>query len=373
MRIIPIVNQLAKYLPSYTQKFTTTFNIIGATQANGTATITTQEPHNLSVGAYVGINGIVPYIPITELYPLNQSTTDIEIKTTIDNALTSQFDFKLKQPYTITPPKAYLYNSVTPALNGGFDIIGIPNRYTAQVSGPTGLIYPIVELGYIEKYAYNTYNGVKTITAVQDSTMFSYTVSNTEPTLTNNSGTYYTTPRIAGCVNLDRAIKLYTAQNDGNYWMFVSPAESLASKDPYTLNDGLASLNLGVEFRQKLIDSINIDVFMPTTSTINAATVIDDAETIKIALFKSLLRFTAAQQYNAPSIFQMVFDSSFLQAYEKAYLIYRYTFQTRYDVTYYDTFNGNEFYPFRDIIGDTEVSNNQYLWNVNLDQSPDET
>ena len=53
MRIAPIVNQLAAYLPFFTDKFTDTVNIVNASQTGGVATVVTDTAHGLSVGSSV--------------------------------------------------------------------------------------------------------------------------------------------------------------------------------------------------------------------------------------------------------------------------------------------------------------------------------
>lgn len=369
MRITPIVNQLATYLPFFTDKFTDQLTIIGASQSGGTATIETSTPHGFSVGSTFVSTGIVPLVPITGLSLIN--TDQVVVRTTSDNGLTDTWDFLTNRPKNIAIPNIYTEGITDPFYNGAFPIVSVPNRFAAVYQLPSvPALSPIVS-GNLLHYAANGYVGFKTVTNVVNTTTFEFAIDANQPETTLNTGFVHTRARISGVVDLDRAEESYTRQGSDQYWLFVTQNDSFASKDRNTLNDGLTTITSSIEYRQRLIDSINVFVFVPTSEQLSGRAAIDSLEDIKKALFKSLLRFNAPIEYDAQSSFQLFFDSTQTVGYTTAYLIQQFIFAGDYDVTYYDTFDSGLYSPFRDINAVSLINGADYIWNIDLDVDPD--
>lgn len=369
MRIAPIVNQLAAYLPFFTDKFTDTLDIISASQSEGIATIETSTPHGLVVGSTFVATGIVPLIPVNNLTLIN--TDQVIVRTLLDNGLVSTYDFKTNKPKNVAPPNLYIQDVIEPAYNGEFPIVDVPNRFAAIYQLPTAPVLPPKASGNLLRYAANGYVGLKTVTNVIDTTTFEYAIDSNQPETTTNTGLIHTKARISGVVDLTRAEDSYTRQGSDQYWLFVTQNDSFASKDRNTLNDGLTTIKSTVEYRQRLIDSINVFVFVPTSEQLSARAAIDALEDIKIALFKTLVRFKAPIEYDAQSSFQLFFDSVNTVGYTTAYVVQQFIFQGDYDITYYDTFDSGLYSPFRDITASSLINGENYLWSSNLDVDPD--
>ena len=363
MKITPIINQLATYLPYHTDKFTDSLNIVSATQQNGIATIQTDTPHNLNQGAAILLTNIEPLIQINSAYLLTGN--QLSINTTLDNGLVDSFDFFTNKSKNFGVAKLYLTGFDEPQFNGAFPIISVPNRFNVVCQLPDEITSPPNNFGQLIKYAANAYVGKKTITNVVNDTTFQFVIESSAPQITSNSGKIHYHARISGVVNIERAIESYTREEKDKYWLFVSQNESVGSKNRQILNDGLDSVTNGAEYRQALIDSINVFVFVPTSDKISGAYYVDDLENIKIALFKALLRFNAPQQYSANSVFQLYFQSTSLFAYSKAYMIQQFIFESEYYLTYFDGFSPDFYTPFRDIYGDANAP--ALSWNVDLD------
>ena len=99
----------------------------------------------------------------------------------------------------------------------------------------------------------------------------------------------------------------------------------------------------------------------------SARAAIDELESVKVALFKALVGFQAPIEYDAGSSFQLFFDSVTTVAYNTAYVVQQFIFQGNYDVTFYDTFDGALYAPFRDITATTLINGQDFLWSPNLD------
>ena len=369
MRIAPIVNQLAAYLPFFTDKFTDQLTIVSASQSGGVATIETSTPHGFVVGSPFVATGIVPLIPITSFTIIN--TNQVVVGTALDNGLISTYDFLTNKPIDFEIPNLYVQGVVEPEYNGAFPIVDVPNRNRAIYQLPADPTTPPTVSGDLLRYAANGYVGFKTVSSVINTTTFEYLIESNQPETTTNSGTIHTAARISGAVDLTRMEESYTRQGSDQFWLFVSQNESFASKDRNTLNDGLTTIKSSVEYRQRLIDSINVFIFVPTSDQLSGRLAIDELEDVKKALFKTLVRFNAPIEYDAQSSFQLFFDSTNTVGYTTSYLIQQYIFAANYDLTYYDTFDGALYAPFRNINATSIINGQDFIWNADLDVDPD--
>jgi hypothetical protein len=371
MKLQPIINQLAVYLPFATTRFTDQLTIIGASQTGTTVTIETSIDHNLTVGDTIVVTDIVIKIPIISI-TLNSSDNTITVRTSLDHGLTDSFDFSSNQPKTSKfTPTVTLIDVSESEYNGTFNIINVPNRnvFVAQLVNVP--VSPPSNDGYSLRYSFSDYNGVKVVSNIISSAEFEYTVNLSSDTETTNSGLIHTSPRISGAIDLTRAEESYTKQVSGKYWLFVSQGSSVASKNREFLNDSVDMWGSGIDYRQRVLETINVFIFVPTSDQLSGRSGIDSLEDIKLALFKSLIRFRPPSIYNSGSSFALTYNSSQTIVYNTAYIIQQYSFDAAFDITYYDTFIPNVYVPFRNIEGISTINNGEYDWNVDLDVDPD--
>lgn len=369
MRLAPIINQLAAYLPFFTDKFTDQLTVVSASQFGGAATIETSTPHNFGIGSTLVATDIVPLVPITGLTLI--ADDQVVVRTNpIDNGLTSTWDFKTNRPKNIAVPNLYTEGITESEYNGDFPIVDVPNRFAAIYQLPATPAGPPTLSGNLLHYAANGYVGFKTVTAVLSPTIFQFAIDASQPETTLNSGTIHTRARISGVVDLTRAEDSYTKQGANQYWLFVTQNDSFASKNRNVLNDGLTTVKASRDYRQRLIDSVNVFIFVPTSDELSARAAIDSLEDVKKALFKTLVRFKAPIEYDAGSSFQLFFDSTSTVGYTTAYLVQQFIFETDYDISFYDTFEGAIYTPFRDITAQSVINSGDYIWNVDLDVDP---
>lgn len=365
MKIAPIINQLATYLPFHTDKFTDSISVISASQLGGVATIETSEPHNLAIGQVVLTTEIIPLVEISAVSLINED--QLLISTLSDNGLVDTFDFLTTKSIDFETPKLYMTGFANVVYNGSFPIISVSNRYRATCQLPSIPVSPPALGGKLLHYAANGYVGVKTVTAIITPTTFQFAIDAGQPPTTLNSGTLHLNARISGAIDVIRAEDSYTKQPSNDYWLFVTQNDSFASKNRNVLNDGLDNSTMGTEYRQRLVESINVFVFVPTSGQLSAREAVDSLEDIKVALFKTLLRFNAPIQYDAKSSFQLYFDSTNVVTYTTSYLVQQFIFQAEYDLTYFDGFDPNIYRPFRNIDGISIINSNQLGWGIDLD------
>lgn len=372
MKIKPIVNQMAQFLPQLSNKFTDVSTVSSASATGGIATIVTAVAHNLSIGQSVVMSGVVQQIVIDSL-TLDSATNQVTARTSVDHGLTETFNFKTHKTTDIT---VEISGVAEAEYNGTFELVRVPNRFAFIYQLPATPGSPPTGTGIVANYTLNVFNGAKTVLTVPNTTTFTFAVSSTDVISTFDTGSVHSNFRITGAINLDRILESYTKQLPNEWWLFIAPNSSVASKNREILNDSVTTYRQNHQtFRQRLIETLDMFVLVPTSDEISARNAIDELEDVKVAIFQSFLRFPASIQYDADSgdgdQFVYWYNSSSIAAYNTAFLVFQYTFETNYDVTYFDTFIAAFFSPFRDIDLTQSINDGEWSAEINLDVDPD--
>lgn len=373
MKLKPLVNQLSEFLPFNSNLFTNINTIISLIRSGSLATVTTANAHGLGVGQVIVITGAVEFVPITSL-SLNTETNQVTVRTgTIDHGLSLGMNFKTRSTTDLTVTLQDVSDS---EYNGEFTLLQVPNRNAFIFQMPFTPANDPPNDGAVLNYAANFFTGLKQVTSVPTTTAFQYTISTSASTNTTDSGSVHSNWRISGAVDLERATDSYTKQAIDKYWLFVTPNASVVSKNRDILNDSVTTYRRnGQVFRQRLIESVNMYVFAPTANDLSGRVAIDDLEDVKVSLFKTILRFPTAAQYDADNQtdnqFVFTYNSSQVVAYNTAFITFQFIFDTNYDITYHDTFNSNQYAPFRNIQGESIINTQDFIWNIDLDSDPD--
>lgn len=347
MKASDIVARLALRLPTFNDSFTGNISVTSLTRVGLTATADTATAHGRAVGDQVNITGAESPITITSF---TRSGTVGTIVTA------SNHDFNEDD---LAGGGAVETSGATEAeFNDSFVILTVPNRKTITVvmadAGPTTVTgTPLVLNGtnFLQGY-----NGLFSVDSVPTTTQFTYTLENAPP-LTAATGAIiaHTAPRISSGISDERCIDAYTKQTVGNTWAFVILGDVVASKSRKIDSDAVDNQQRGNEMRQQLIEPFSVMVIIPTTNEAAARAAGDLAHNeIFQALTNSLLgyKFNSGLTVGAQNPVQFV-DHGFA-AYNTAFYVHTYSFQSVADLTFGDTIGYDDDVAFRDV--DTAIT-----------------
>ena len=329
MKLKPLVNQLAAFLPFNSNFFTDANTLTSLVRSGSVATATTLTPHGLVIGQPVVVTEAVELVTITSL-SLDTATNQVTARTSADHGLSLGMNFKTR---SITDLTVTLQDVTDAEYNGEFKLLQVPNRTAFIFQMPFTPANDPPNDGNVLNYAANFFIGSKEVTAVPSTTDFQYAISTSASLTTTNSGSVHFNFRISAAADIDRATDSYTKQGSDKYWLIVTPNASVVSKNRDILNDSVTTYRRnGQVFRQRLIESVNMYVFAPTSNELSGRVAIDNLEDVKIALFRTILRFPTAPQYDADddtdNQFVFTYNSSQIVDYNTAVITFQFIFDT---------------------------------------------
>lgn len=360
MRAQDIVNHIATYLPETVDDFTNNSDISMLTSVGSTVTAVTSTVHGLAVGDKVNITGASTPI---EAVTITRSGMLASLETATDH------DFTEFNGATIV-----IQGAVEPEFNGTFDILGVPNRrnvtFKIDDSGPlTATGSPLVLNG---ANIFNSYNGLREVTAVPSATSFEYQLSVASlysPAL--GSPIARSNPRISAAVDFESLMSAYTKQGVGDAWLFVVLADSVASKNRNIDIDAVDNIQQGNYFNQRLIQTIQFFVFLPTSAEIAGRQARDRCEELLNPICSSVLgvRFPSlVENDNNP----LMITGHGAQAYNSAFYVHQYAFEATLQLGPSDIFVPRGDVAFRDLEFTTglQVGTETFDTFVDLDEEP---
>lgn len=359
MKIKPLVSLFQQTLPKYTDFFSDNFDVSSGNVASGLVTLVTSKNHNLQINQYITVYNAFISVDVTSFNVLNNIAT---IETSADHGLSMSMNYKTRTNVLTVDLSEFTDTS----LNGTFTLLSVPNRnkFTISITVADGAY---TADGKVINYATNVVNGVHQVTVINDTT-FTYTISDTSITSdilgTPHIGSNF---RITGANDIVRANAAYTKQGLDKYYLFITYGSSVTSKDRNILNDSTATFSQHSEFRLRLIEDFDVNIFAPVDQELTALDARDNIEDIKLAIFKTILRFEQLKQFSSDSKEQYVYINDFQVEANNSYLIHGYKFGTLYDVTIQDTAMYGDFAPFRDIDLSLAVGSETIENNINLD------
>jgi hypothetical protein len=340
--------------------FTDQFAVTSLTRSGTTVTATTSAPHGLSVGKQVNITGAKTPIAITSITRVGIVAT---LASSADHDVTENAGFDVQ-----------IEGATESEFNGTFTLLTEPNRRTLtfQVadSGPTSATgSPLLLSG---SSPLQSYNGLREITAVPTTTTFEYEV--TDSTLfTPASGTIVakTSPRISAAVDFERLIDAYTKQKVDEAWLFVVMGDALADKNRNIDTDSTDNIQNGNYFNQRLIQTVQLFVFIPSSGEIAGRDARDRAEELLKPICNSILgvKFPSlVENSNNP----LMLSGHGLQAYNTAFYAHQYAFEATLQLGPSDIFVPTDDVAFRDMdltIG-LDVGTETFNTLIDLDDEP---
>lgn len=336
MRASDIVNQLAVLLPGLVDDFTTQVAATGLTRAGTTVTVTTGSAHGLSIGNQANVTGAITPISCA----ITRSGIVATLVTATDHDMTENAGFDVQ-----------IEGATEPEFNGTFELLRVLNRRTVTFlvddSGPAAATgAPLLLSG---SSPLQQYNGLREVTAVPTTTSFQYEV--TDSTLfTPASGTIVvkTLPRISAAVDIEIAIKAYTQQNLDNAWLFVVIGDAVADKNRNIDTDSTDNLQRGNFFNQRLIQTVQLFVLLPSSAQIAGRAARDRCEELLKPICQSILtaKFPSlVENDNNP----LMITGHGMQEYSRAFYVHQYAFEATLQLGASDIFEPTDDVAFRDM------------------------
>jgi len=365
MKSNDVVIQLQTKMPTLTDLFNSTVDIVSLEYAAGTVTATTGAPHNLISGRDVIISGALTPNPIINL----TQTDDIA-------AAETQFDHDLTQNYQ---ENIIVQGADNAEYNGEHPLLRVPNRrnFTYQISGDP----PSPDTGspiLLEDKAFG-YNGIFTITVISP-TEFTYNLPYDVGTPAQGTITASFAVRISDSVSVDRAIDMYSQFNTDELWAFVVLNDVVVSKDRDILSDATETFKSGDDFLQREINPFSVFVFAPATFSLDGAIIRDLMEDVRVYLYHSLLgvKFPTYLSTDAhPNALYRTYTLGHSRfEYNGAFYIHQFDFESLSDIFYNDTVGPDLNVAFRDVnlsfINNQDPDNNEVIAtaSVDLDDEP---
>lgn len=363
MKLKPLRDQYAATLPFYTDLFSEIVTITSLTRSGSVATAVTSTPHGLVSGNTVNVTGAIELVNVTSL--VATSSTEMIGRTSEPNGLSMALNFKnLTTDLTVD-----IIGADQPALNGEFQLLSVPNRlaFTANIPNSGDGSGPI----QLYNYAYNYYNGLKVVTGTPTSASFTYDINENSALEATGDMKAHVKLRMGIAATAERAINYYTKQDQDEYFLILVAGTSTANKDRNILNDSVTTVTQTQSIRQRLIENYNVLIFAPTSDDGSAAQTIDMIEDVKIGLIRAMVRFPNSTPYNAETDYVYTYNSGQILQYDSPFLIYQFTFDTVFDITYNDMWNNGLYAPFLDINQEQLYNDQSLTANIDLDIDPD--
>jgi len=339
MKSSDIVLQLAANLPKFTDYFTENLAVSSLSRSGTTVSVITGTPHGLTVNKAVNISGAKTPIVISTL---TRSGIVGEMVTDSDHDLTENY-----------LPNVEISGASEAEFNGEFKILSIPNRRTikfqmANSGATTATGSPLLENG--SNY-FKTYNGLRKVTAVSGANTFEYEVTD-EGQYSPAAGTIVVkkSPRISSSATFERLLDVYTEEPQDSAWLYVVLGDVNASKSRKIEIDSTDNIQRGHEFDQRIIQTIDLFAFLPTTDQIAAREARDICESLFRPICRSIL-FSKFDTLLSDSLQNpLQFHSHGLQMYNTAYYVHRYSFEMTAKMSFEDTVGYDDDVAFRNII-----------------------
>lgn len=339
MRAADVVAQLAVLLPQRTDQFTGNVVVSSLTRAGTTMTAVTAVPHDMEDGDAVAIVGATTQITIGSL------TRSGEVGTLVTD---SDHDLTDGVNPTITTSGA-----AESEFNGTFDVINVDNRRTvrfvmADAGATTATGSPILEDA---ESALRSYDSTFEVTTVPTPTSFTFeqpdtTLLDPAPTASIEARTK---PRISAGVNPERILAAYTKKEVDELWLFAVLGDVNASKSRAIRSDAIDNLMPGDNFRQQIIQSVTLYMFVPAERQIAAATARDDSEDLFQPICQSVLGSSFDSGLFVGEEGKLQFVGHGTWDYNTSVYVHQYAFQQVVDLYEQDTVGPDLDVAFRNI------------------------
>lgn len=357
MKLADIVSQIQTILPKLTELVSDTLSLSSIVATSSLATIVTSIAHGITEGQAITI-------------------TNVEVKTPVNSVGKSGnvYTFGTSSAHDLTEgwhSVVELSGFTNGDWNGEFKLVSANNRYEFQVQSINSL--PSLNFNEVlHEVRADGINGRYQPTILNTTTL---TIAGTFLAGEYVGGRIASNVRIAGAVNIDRAVEQYTKQGINDLWLFVTVNDVNISKDRNALSDALATKGEGDDIRLRMIDGFNLYLVVNTKNEMSAVSAIDICRhTLLQPLLQTLLgaRFDTGLAGDAD--FKTVIKEHGIYDYTGAYLVYSYGFEFPMEITLDDAVAIGDDRAFRNIdyterIGGDDTTD-MTVDDINLDDNP---
>ena len=344
-------------MPGIVDDFSNQVNVVSLTRVGTTVTIETEGAHGLAVGNLTNITGaLVPInCTITRNGILGTLTTDADHDITENAGFDVQTEGATEQEF-----------------NGTFTLQSVTNRRTINFimddSGPTVATgSPLLLNGSSPLKQYNGLVGVSTVPTL---TSFTYEVED-DTLYTPASGDIVvkTLPRISGGVSLERLVSAYTKQKTNDAWLFVVLGDGVADKSRKIDTDATDNIQRGHEFNQRIIQVVQVYVFLPTVGEIGGEQARDRCEELLSPICRSILT-AKFQSLVSGGNNPLMITGHGAEIYNGAFYVHQYAFESTLQMGESDIYQPTDDVAFRDIHLTTrfDVGTGELETNIDLDE-----
>jgi hypothetical protein len=359
MKLFDVVNQFRLVLPQYTDKFSTRLDPISISASGGSATIETSSPHGVNTN-----DGVTLSLVESKTSILSVSQDGFIFTFTSD-----EHDLTYKDPDHLY---AKFDGFTDPLWNDSFEITAVPNRQTFKVKS-NNIIPVLTGNEVLLEIRVDGIGGKYSATKISD-TEFSISGDFQDGEYIN--GFVDSEVRVAGIVNVDRLIELYTKQSDrDDLWGYVMMHDVLVSKDRSTHTDATATFPASDSMRMRLIDGFDFYIVVKTSNEISANRAIDLCRhELFLPIMKTVYGVKFDTGLSSGSDYKTIFTQQQIASgefgYKKAYYAHAYSFETHMDLTDEDSVDPRNTRAFRDIDYTLNVYNQEMTAKINLDDEP---
>jgi len=361
MKLCDITQQLLRYLPQCTTAFTEGVDITSIDLSGTTVTVVTAKPHQLKTGQTILMDKVTVPLAVQTLDQVDGVATLVTVE---DHDLTQDFD---------EHNTAIVAGADQSGYNGTFEDVTVLNRKTIQYPVDDTLV-PATGLITLDDGKGRGVNGEVVVTVVNNTT-FTYELPSAISVgqLVAN-GPVITGARVGGSITVERFIdELYTAQpNNEDAWAIIVLGDSTASNNRENNTDATDIQSSGTELRQYVVEQFAVYVAVPSKDELAAMDARDYVESLKPAIFKSILGVKLPSDLRTPQQFGVTFVQDGFFRYDKAYYVHEFVFETVSQITEDDIFNENNSVPFKDICLLSQNSFKEVIMSsdINLDKEP---
>lgn len=335
MRITDIANQLRIVFPKYSNVLSDILAYDSVVASGGVVTVTTSSAHGLTTGDPVVLQNFRLRTPI-QAVTAGIAPVSYFIETSIDHDLTEGWHSVV-----------LLAGFTDGSWNGEKTLIDVSTRRIFGISD--SLTAPVLTGNEIllETRA-DGVNGYYAVTVTGANT---FTISGTMKDGNYSDGTTSANIRIAGAVDIERAIEEYTKQGLTDVWAFVVPNDVDVSKDMYTSSDATATRMAGSEeFRLRVIDGFTLYLIKSTKQDIGGVEAVDlFRHDLVLPILKSICGVKFPMGLTTGPDFRTVLRGHGVAQYNRAFLVYAYDFEQPADIVNSDTAYDDDTVAFREL------------------------
>lgn len=336
MRITDIVTQLRVVFPQFSDALSDILLTDSVVASGGLVTVTTSTPHGLTTGDPVVLQKFSRRTPIQTVIPTSDAGLTYLIKTAQGHDLTEGWHESVS-----------LDGFTDPEWNSEFDLASVISGDTFGIAD----VLPVPALTGNEVLLENLSNGVNGYYAVTVTGTNTFTVDSSAKDGNYSDGEISASIRIAGTVDIARAIEQYTKQGLEAVWAFVVPNDVDISKDMHTSSDATATIMSGSdEFRLRAIDGFTLYLIKSTKQDIGGVEAVDlFRHDLLLPILRSICGVKFPVNLTTGPDFRTVLRGHGVAQYSRAFLVYAYDFEQPYDIVNTDTAYDDDTVAFRQI------------------------